>query len=308
MNISVLIFPWSIILIIILVLVLIRLWVREKKRKKAFRDYIQNRKYSEKVKQLNELLKPYGYFYNTMWDCLSTRVDAWQKEFGYCGLYDEMAPYFNIVFDCEPIHFEYNQKLWLIEFWKGQYGLAAGAEVGIYCRNKFTTDILKDKTVYAAASEKEYLPIGMTIWHKDKILFEQKKRHWWLANFVVGEFAEPQDLQGELEIVFPTQEMCMAFLKGVQQAGYEGKQIYIKGYTVFLTFDVPHTKQPKEKKKSLIKRKQKSNLKNCKVYNRITKDYDKTLDKILYLTMEYPLLFQVSMKIGKTRELLKILG
>lgn len=307
MNLNFLIIPSSILLIIILMLILLRLLIREKRRKKAFREEIQNRKYIEKVKQINQLLKPYGYFYNTVWDCLSTRVDAWQKEFGYCSLYDEMAPYFNIIFDCEPIYFEYNHKLWLIEFWKGQYGIAAGAEIGIYCRNKLPLDSIYEKTVYTAVSGRESLPVGMTIWHKDTILFEQKKRHWWLASFMVGEFAEPQDLRGEIEITFPTQEMCMAFLKGIQQAGYEGKQIYIKGYTVFVTFDIPYTKQPKEKKKSVVKHKQKSNYKNCKMYNYITKDYDNTLDKILFLTMEYPLLFDALMKIGKTRELFKIL-
>ncbi|RDU24029.1 DUF4474 domain-containing protein [Anaerosacchariphilus polymeriproducens] len=300
------IYPGCVIIIVVLLLLLIRLWLQDSRRRRAFYNLLHNKKYSEKVNQLNELLKPYGYMYNTMWDCISSRTDAWQKDFGYSKLYDEMAPFFNMIFDCEPIHFEYDEKLWLVEFWKGQYGLTAGAEVGIYNRKKSTDGII-NKNVYKSLNEDDFLPIGMTIWNKENILFEQKKRHWWLANFAVGEFVDPQDLHGEIEIVFPNQEMCMAFLRGVQKAGYEGKQIYIKGYTVFVTFDVPYAKQPRDNKKFLVRLKQKENKKNCKIYNRITKDYDSTLDKILYLTMEYPLLFDVTMKIGKTREIFKLL-
>lgn len=309
MKINYFMYPWGFILIIILILVLLRLWVRDRRKGKAIREYIQNRKYSDKVKQLNEMLKPYGFYYNTMWDCFSSRLDAWQKDFGYCGQYDDMSPYFNMIFDCEPIYFEYDQRFWLIEFWKGQYGITVGAEVGIYYRDKVPKNTTKvsDQVMFHTVKEKDYLPIGITLWNKEQILFEQKKRHWWLASFVLGSFTQPQNLHAEIEIVFPNQEMCLAFLKGLQQAGYEGREVYTKGYTVFITFDIPHTKQPRHKKKLLVKWKQKLNKRYCKLYNRITRKYDNTVDKVLYLTMAYPFLFNLAMKIGKTRELFKAL-
>ena len=37
-----------------------------------------------------------------------------------------------MIIDCEPIYFRYKGKKWLIEFWKGQYGMTTGGEVGIY--------------------------------------------------------------------------------------------------------------------------------------------------------------------------------
>jgi len=45
-------------------------------------------------------------------------------------LYDEAAAPLGMIVDCEPIHFEYKGKRWLIQFWKGQYDLPTGAEVG----------------------------------------------------------------------------------------------------------------------------------------------------------------------------------
>ena len=43
-----------------------------------------------------------------------------------------MAPRFQMVFDALPVYFDYQKKTWLIEFWKGQYGINTGAEIGIY--------------------------------------------------------------------------------------------------------------------------------------------------------------------------------
>jgi hypothetical protein len=46
--------------------------------------------------------KDQGIFYSTM--------DPWQKKFGYCRFYDSAAPLSGMVFDCEPVRFEYEGK------------------------------------------------------------------------------------------------------------------------------------------------------------------------------------------------------
>ena len=42
------------------------------------------------------------YFYSLM--------NCWQREVGYCRLYDEAAPLFNMIMDCEPVTFSYEGK------------------------------------------------------------------------------------------------------------------------------------------------------------------------------------------------------
>ena len=37
-----------------------------------------------------------------------------------------------MIIDCEPICFMYGGKNWMIELWKGQYGLETGGEIGVY--------------------------------------------------------------------------------------------------------------------------------------------------------------------------------
>ena len=56
-----------------------------------------------------------------------------------------LAPRFQMVTQFEPIYFDYDGKTWLIEFWKGQYGINTGAEIGIYHTD--TEGKTKPKTV-----------------------------------------------------------------------------------------------------------------------------------------------------------------
>ena len=82
--------------------------------------------------QLNQDLKDAGFAYDLKNDLFYSVMDCWQREMGYCRLYDEGSADFNMVMHCEPVCFTYNGKRWMIELWKGQYGITTGAEIGIY--------------------------------------------------------------------------------------------------------------------------------------------------------------------------------
>ena len=58
-----------------------------------------------------------------------------QRYFGYAYAYDAAALAMNAIIDCEPIFFDYAGKTWMIELWKGQYGLETGCEIGVYNRD-----------------------------------------------------------------------------------------------------------------------------------------------------------------------------
>jgi hypothetical protein len=61
-------------------------------------------------------------------------MDALQRNFGYAYGYDFAALGMSFILDCEPIFFDYDGKHWMIELWKGQYGLESGCEIGVYTR------------------------------------------------------------------------------------------------------------------------------------------------------------------------------
>ena len=85
-----------------------------------------------KCSLLEELAAPFGYAWHCCCGFFSSTVDAWQKAAGYTWLYDYMAPRFQMVFDALPVYFDYGGRKLLIEFWKGQYGINTGADIGIY--------------------------------------------------------------------------------------------------------------------------------------------------------------------------------
>ena len=75
----------------------------------------------DKCKFLNELVAPLGYEYDVGQDIFTSTTDAWQKYYGYTDFYDKAAALGSMIFDCQPVYFNYDNRTWLIEFWKGQY-------------------------------------------------------------------------------------------------------------------------------------------------------------------------------------------
>ena len=58
---------------------------------------------SEKCSLLNDIIRPFGYAYIPKWDIFTSRIDAWQREFGYCDFYDKSAVHMHMVLDCLPV-------------------------------------------------------------------------------------------------------------------------------------------------------------------------------------------------------------
>ena len=116
---------------------------------------------SSRLENLNQFLLPTGFQYNSANDYFYAAMDCWQRSCGYCRLYDESDASFSMVIDSEPIYFDYGGRRWLIEFWKGQYGMTAGAEVGIYATDKKDLHIpgVFDGPFFEAVSDEELLPI-----------------------------------------------------------------------------------------------------------------------------------------------------
>ena len=86
----------------------------------------------ERIYMLNRDLEPFGFAYDLYQDSFYSLMNPWQRKFGYCRLYDEACAPLSMIIDCEPIRFKYKGRKFLIEFWKGQYGMTTGGEVGIY--------------------------------------------------------------------------------------------------------------------------------------------------------------------------------
>ena len=187
-----------------------------------------------------------GFDYDKEQGIFYSMIDAWQYDYGYCRFYDEFSAPLSIIFDCEPIYFNYNNKRWLIEFWKGQYGICTGAEVGVYASEKtiYNETMNSENIFYDKISPKEFLDISIVVKKNGQVIFKRKDKHWWLTGFILGEFSEPYELSVDINITLINEEMRNSFIQGLNYAGYDNKQIKIKENSVSICFDKPKTEQP----------------------------------------------------------------
>jgi hypothetical protein len=201
-----------------------------------------------------------GFSYDPQQDIIFSRMDALQRQFGYAYGYDDSIFLINAVIDCEPIFFAFAGKTWMIELWKGQYGLMTGCEIGVYNRspnNSPPYDLLDrflgkrehDPTpshnmFFDCASNRELLEMSFTLKRSGQKLFSRgPEKHWWLTGFKWGELSNPDDLSMDIEIKFPDNEMMELFKKALIGLGY-GYNALGSGAVRF-TFDRPKTFQPR---------------------------------------------------------------
>lgn len=245
-----------------------------------------------KCSLLKELVYPFGYCFHCDSGIFSSTTDAWQKQAGYTWLYDYMAPRFQMVFDALPIYFDYRGRTWLIELWKGQYGINTGAEIGIYHADAIIPETDYKSTWFSCAQDHEMLDCSFVLCNRRNDCFHNAGRHWWLTAFLVGCFSEPSALSMEATICFPNREMLSAFVDGLKRASYREDTICVKGLHVSFVFCRNITG-----KYNLITRfwRRFSQWKNkifCKLYLWATRPFCCTEDRILYLYYYLPAAFR----------------
>ncbi len=210
-----------------------------------------------------------GFNYNSKTDEFLSDENAWQKKFGYCHLYDVAAPFFRIIIDTEPIKFYYNNKNWLITFWKGQYGIVTGAEVGIYNTNEKKVN---RKTMYLAPTSEELIDISFILNKKNEVISKVQSKRWWTASFKLGMFSWPKDLTMDISLTFPNGEMLEAFLNALRKKRYKEKDYRIKENTVSFTYKKPHTFKVFTRMLITDLITQRKNKKNVNLYNNYLED------------------------------------
>lgn len=170
-----------------------------------------------------------GYLFDPKEMCFYTSADPWQRVIGYNEIFDILGPYTMIDYDTMRLRFPYGDKDWMIQLWKGQYGLVFyGAEIGVYTKPK-------DRNLmhYDAASDDEMLQMTMTLLRKETGLLTGTKwvekfsrpygYYWWCTGFLPGNmYGHFEDLKMDVRITMKDYEM----LSGVTAALKENNISY----------------------------------------------------------------------------------
>lgn len=253
----------------------------------------------DKCTLIDELAGSFGYCFHCGQGFFSSALDAWQRNAGYTYLYDYLAPRFQMVFDALPIYFDYQGRTWMIEFWKGQYGISSGAEIGIYHADRIIEKENYKTTLFECAGEDELLDCSFLLYNHEGDYLRTSEKHWWLTAFVPGCFSKPSDLHMEINLSFPNKEMLSAFIQGMYQAGYSTQDFTIHWLTLTFTF-----RQAKDVEYNLITRirrhfTQWKNKRFCKLYLWITRAFRCPEDRILYLYYYLPMCFKNTLRLHR---------
>jgi hypothetical protein len=254
------------------------------------------------LEELRKLLADTGYAYDWQQNIFYSVLNPWQRKMGYCSLYDLSSAALGMVIDCEPFYFEYNDKKWLIELWKGQYGITTGGEIGIYNTTGPELNIpgVFNGTFYNCAKDDETLSMTYTLIRRGKPVFHRAERHWWLTGFRLGEYSRPSALMMEASITFKDPVMKDAFLEAVYKAGYkDSSELRHSGNTVLLLFTKPHSRQPTTRHGLISAIAMFSNRRLVRKYRKLTKGLTNILDILSALRERSPLLYDLVMNIGR---------
>jgi hypothetical protein len=258
---------------------------------------------SDLLEELNHDLIPFGFKYEPYQDVFFSIMNGWQRTFGYCWLYDEATAPLSMILDSEPITFEYDGYQWLIEFWKGQYGMTTGCEIGIYYTDEKRQNIpgIFHGNFYYSIEDEDRINMSFALRKNGNLLFTRNGYHWWLTGFKLGEFSKPHELTMDIMLDLFDKAMVSAFVESLKQAGYKKDEFVVRGLRVYIHFTRPHSAQPSTRTPFTEFLMQRNNANLCNNYNHITKEYTDTLDKLVILRKEAPNMYYQMLNLGKTK-------
>ncbi|MBS4535243.1 DUF4474 domain-containing protein [Clostridium sp. D2Q-14] len=265
------------------------------------------REYEDRI---DELIDISGYSYDPRQDIYYSNIDAWQRNMGYCRLYDEAAAPLGMIVDCEPIYFQYDNRRWLIEFWKGQYDLTTGCEVGVYVTEGPDLNIpgFFNGTFYKCVSDEEMLNMACILKKNNRVVFKRQEKHWWITGFKLGMYSEPWELTMYIKIELKDEEMTNAFLKGLKEANYKNDQVIRNGNVVILEYNSPKLPQPYTRTVETDKLMQMKNKKLCDSYQYFVNNFPNMEDRMYAIREQSPELYEKISSMGRVRKFINIYG
>ncbi len=178
-----------------------------------------------------------GYQYNTNGNFYYTSSDPWQRALGYTEAFDVAAGLVTIYMDTMRCKFDYKDQNWMIQFWKGQYGLVfVGHEIGVYTKPKTRT-----AEYYDAASNEDALYMELTGYRDgEEIYHRDYGKYWWCTGFVPGtldNLMDRSELSLKCRITMKDYDMLLGFCDALKSNGMVlGEDYATDGLDVLVTW------------------------------------------------------------------------
>ena len=178
------------------------------------------------------VIGPKTFIYND-----DTSPDCTQRKFGYNVLYDAGAKLIDFSIETSRIKFNYDNKEYMIQLWKGQYISGdigtVGGEVGIYTRPLGKASAIGH---YDCAAEDDWLWCELTIfWDENSDgnylpqLTRKYAKHWWETGYVDGQLKNRKDsspLRILQRITFKDETQAQLFESALVKAGFRSVETF----------------------------------------------------------------------------------
>lgn len=159
-----------------------------------------------------KILQIAGFEYDAKQGIYYSQMNPLQRKFGFNLVYDMAAPMTGMFYDTKRIEFNYDNREWMIQIWKGQYGITAGAEIGLYNRDP------ERNFQYDCADDEDLIEMQFDFYNMNEFVFSRgPEKHWWLTGFKVFHSGVPMLIDLDMTLKFTNNQMADAFYKSLKK-------------------------------------------------------------------------------------------
>lgn len=159
-----------------------------------------------------KILLAAGFEYDEEQGIYYSQMNPLQRKFGFNFVYDMAAPMAGMYYSTKRIEFEYAGKEWMVQIWKGQYGITSGAEIGLYSRDP--SKVMQ----YDCADDSELIEMQFDFYNMGEYVFSRgPEKHWWLTGFKVAHIGVPQFIEMDMTLNFQDNLMANEFQKALKK-------------------------------------------------------------------------------------------
>ena len=153
-----------------------------------------------------------GFEYDEKQGIYYSQMNPLQRKFGFNLVYDMAAPMAGMVYDTKRIEFVYDEREWMVQIWKGQYGITSGAEIGLYNRDP------ERNFQYDCADDEDLIEMHFDFYNMNEFVFSRgPEKHWWLTGFKVFHTGVPMLIDLDMTLKFTDNQMADAFYKSLKK-------------------------------------------------------------------------------------------
>lgn len=170
----------------------------------------------EPMKTIGEVILAAGFRYDKNQQIFYSEEESWQRNFGFTPLYDAGAAFTGMYYDTMRLKFRYNDMDWMIQIWKGRYGITTGAEMGVYMKEPE-----REENFYDCVPDEEMITMSFAVYKGDELYMTRgPEPHWWLTGFKLFDMIAPGDLTMHASFFMDDAGMADALEKSLIDLGF----------------------------------------------------------------------------------------